>query len=49
MGYGRLDAGYVSFLVFQLTQSNFDMVVWYMLYGGLLCTSWWFGICFMMV
>ena len=43
--------GYVSFLIFWLRQSNFDMVVWYMfLYGGLVyALIWCFGICLDMV
>jgi len=49
MGDGGSDASYVSFLVFRLSQRNFDMLVWYMIYGGLICALWWFGIWFMVV
>jgi len=35
MGDGGSDGGYVSFLVFQLRKRKFDMVVLYLLDGGL--------------
>ena len=49
MGDGGSDVGYVSFLAFWFRPSNFDMVVSYMLYGGLVYALWWFGIFFMVV
>ena len=49
MGDVESDASYGSILVFQLSKINFDLVVWYMLYGGLICALWWFDMCFIMV
>ena len=49
MGDGGSYAGYPSFLVCRLRQSNYDMVVGYMLYGGFVYVLRWFVMYLMVV
>lgn len=49
MGDGRSNAGYVSFVVFRLRKRNIVMVVWYILYDGMVFSLCRFGTYFTMV